>query len=87
MDYDTSEFDFIKVTIKDELGNIIRPPAEGGGFRQLLVLEDQIIDSQAEVDLRQKNMVLRGLGVLKDEELVKAARVVNTLGDSVSVDL
>ena len=87
VDYDVSEFDRIKVTMKDELGNIVRPPAQGDGFKQLLVFENQIIDSQAEVNLMQKNMVLKGLRVLKGEKLVKASRLVNSLGDFKTVDV
>lgn len=85
MDYDVSEFDQIRVTMRDKLGNIVRPSTQDGGFKQMLVFENQIIDSQAVVDLRRKNVVLRGLRVLKGEKLVKASRVVNSLGSSVAV--
>ena len=85
--YDATNFQQIKVAIQDKFGNEVEPSSKLTTFAQMLVYDTQRINARPIADLSRKAFILEGLAITNDSQFVEQSKIINTLGQSITIKI
>lgn len=85
--YVATNFQQIEVAIHDKFGNVVEPSSKHTTFAQMLVYDTQRINARPIADLSRKAFILEGLAITNDSQFVEQSKIINTLGERITIKI